>query len=223
MEAADSSSQLARLADLLANAPHNLVACGDRPHTRTLHVDEAVAVGAALSPPGGARWMDLGTGGGLPGLALAVMHPQVQWTLVDSVAKKITAVRGFVADLGLANVEVVQGRAEDLARRAEHRGRYDGVIARAVARLPVLLELARGFLGPGAILAAVKGPRAQAEVHEAEAARRELGYEAARMVPVAAQRPTVLLLMTTTGAPPAGYPRADGVPSQRPLVAGRVR
>lgn len=222
MTAADPLRQLARFADLLAVAPHNLVARGDRPNTRALHIDEAVAVGDILSPVPGTSWMDLGTGGGLPGVALAVTHPLVHWTLVDSVAKKIGAVRGFVADLGLTNVSVVQGRAEDLARLAEHRGRYDGLVARAVARLPVLLELARGFLRPGAVLAAIKGPSAQLEVDEAQPARRALGYETPRLVPITSQRPTLLVLMTAAGPPPARFPRPDGVPSQRPLVAGRV-
>lgn len=222
MEPADPESQLARLAELLATSPHNLVANGDRPQTRTLHVDEAVAVGAALRPVPGAHWLDLGTGGGLPGLALAAVHPHVRWTLVDSVAKKVGVVRAFAAELGLSNVEVVHGRAEDLARQAEHRGVYDGVVARALARLPVLLELARGFLGPGAVVAAVKGPRAQEEVIEAETARRALGYGEARLVSIASVRPTVLVLLAAVGPPPARYPRPDGIPSQRPLAAGRA-
>jgi len=222
MAPADPLTQLARLADLLAAARHNLVAGGDRASVRVLHVDEALAVGAALDLVPGAHWMDLGTGGGLPGLALAVAHPLVRWTLLDSVAKKTAVVREFVVELGLANVEVVHGRAEVLGRRPEHRGRYDGVVARAVARLPILLELARGFLRPGGVLAAVKGPRAQAEIEESETARRALGYEPARVVSVAAQRPTLLVLLAAAGQPPAGYPRPDGVPAQHPLVAGRT-
>lgn len=210
------TEQLDHLALLLAASPHNLVARGDRERVRELHVDEGVAVGRLLPLAG--RWLDLGTGGGLPGLALAVAAPEVEWTLLDSVGKKVDAVRGFAAELGLTGVVAVTARAEDLAHDTGHRARYDGVVSRATASLPVLMELARGFLLDGGILAAVKGPRVGQELPATARARHVLRYsEIHRQDVVAVARPTVLVTMRAQGRPPRGYPRASGVARRAPI------
>lgn len=180
------------------------------------HVLESLRVANQLTPRG--RWMDLGTGGGLPGLVMAWRYPDVAWTLVDATAKKVGAVRDFADELGLANVTAVQGRAEALAWASDHRARYAGVVARAVAPLPTLVELARGFLAPNGLLVAVKGP---AWRDEAEAARGAIGvlqYQELSPEPVfGAERESWLVTMQAKGPPPSGYPRRDGVPKSDPL------
>ena len=125
--------QLVRLAALIASSPHNLVARGDRPRILETHIDECVRLAKVLPLQPDSSWMDLGTGGGLPGLVLAVLRPDVRWTLVDSVGKKVAAVRAFASDLALSNVTAVRARAEALAHDADHRAAYDGVTSRAVA------------------------------------------------------------------------------------------
>lgn len=211
------SADLGRLAWLIANSPHNLVSRGERPVIAS-HIDESVAVGRVLPLVAGARWVDLGTGGGLPGLALAASHPHVEWTLLDAVGKKAAAVRAFAGELGLDNVTVVHGRAEALAREPEHRGAYDGVVSRAVAELRVLVELGRGFLSPGGVLAAVKGPRWRAELRDAAEALRVLRLEtlAAQDVPNTVRATTVVMLRAL-GPPPTPYPRPPGIPRAKPL------
>lgn len=210
--------QLTRLAQLIAESPHNLVSRGDRPRVATAHVPEAVAIADLLGAQDGARWMDLGTGGGLPGLALAVVRPDVRWTLLDATAKKARAVAEFAEQLGLENVAVACARAEDAGRDPAHRGRYDGVVARAVAPLQVLTELARGFVGHGGLLAAVKGPAWETELADAAHAMRVLGWELVDTPRVtSAVRPTWLVRMTATGEPPKGFPRTTGVPRSAPL------
>ncbi len=173
---------LQRLAGLLADSPHNLVSNAERSQVLERHVLESASVADALVPTG--RWMDLGTGGGLPGLVLAARHPDVAWTLVDATAKKIAAVRSFAAELGLTNVTPMQGRAETLARDPEHRGQYDGVVARAVAPLVTLTELARGFLAQDGLLVAIKGPAWQEELDAAARALTLLRLEHVHSVPV---------------------------------------
>ena len=164
------------------------------------------------------RWMDLGTGGGLPGLVLAWRHPDVAWTLLDATAKKVVAVRAFAEELGLTNVTVVQGRAEALAWEPEHRGRYAGVVARAVAPLPTLVELARGFLAPAGSLVAVKGRAWREEAHAARGALQALRYGPVSTEPLlGAERESWLVTMQAHGPPPSGYPRRDGVPKSDPL------
>ena len=110
------------------------------------------------------RCLDLGSGGGVPGLVLALARPDRRWVLVDSVRKKADALRGFVASLGIANVEVVAERAEILGRDPSHRERHDVVTARACAALPVLAEYALPLLALGGTLVAWKGPIADDEL-----------------------------------------------------------
>lgn len=162
--------------------------------------------------------MDLGTGGGLPGLVLAWRFPAVAWTLVDATAKKAEAVRQFAEALGLSNVNVVQARAEPLAWDADHRGRYHGVVARAVAPLQTLTELARGFLAPGGHLVAIKGPAWERELRDAHAALESLRYRNVHSDLMAGEeRETWVVTMQAHGRPPPEFPRRDGIPKQNPL------
>ncbi len=214
----DQLDALDRLAQLIADSPHNLVSRNERERVRTVHVEEARRVGRALAPEPGARWLDLGTGGGLPGLVLAVCYPDTRWALLDSTAKKVEAVRAFATALGLNNVEPLWGRAEELAWDSEHRGRYDGVISRAVASMPTLLELGRGFLRDGGLMAAIKGPRVEEELKNAHSARLSLSLGPFHRQDVSGEeRPSVLVTMLAQGPPPRRYPRRTGIPATTPL------
>lgn len=203
----------ARLAELIASSPHGLVAAGERDELMTRHVPEARALARWLGQPTG-RWMDLGTGGGLPGLVLADEGPGAEWVLVDARRKKAAEVERFAEVLGV-RCRVVAGRAEELAWQPEWRGVFAGVVARAVAPLSVLMELARGFLMPGGRLVAVKGRRAWEEVEAAEGALEPLGLSMGRVEPLDAGE-TMVVEVYAVGAPPQGVPRRAGVPERRP-------
>ncbi len=99
------------MADLLARSPLNLVSVRDRARLRELHLTEALAVGRALQPGVGETWLDLGTGGGLPGLVLAIAYPATHWVLIDATTKKVAAVAEIASRLGLPNVTTRSGRA----------------------------------------------------------------------------------------------------------------
>jgi 16S rRNA (guanine527-N7)-methyltransferase len=215
--------RLDRLAALIGTSPHNLVSRAERAHVRSRHVEEAVLVAAVLPLESGQRWLDLGTGGGLPGLVLAILHPEVTFTLLDSVAKKTRAVAEFAATLDLGNVTVVTGRAERVAHDPAHRGRYQGVTSRALADLVVAAELSRGFVDTGGVVAAVKGPRWSEELERARAGltRLRLRYEQSAEVGGAA-RPTWLVTMRATGPCPREIPRRDGIPRAQPLGDART-
>lgn len=207
---------LQRLAQLIADSPHNLVSAGERPQVFERHILECVALADAVVPKG--RWMDLGTGGGLPGLVLAIRHPAVAWTLVDATAKKVDAVRAFAAELGLTNVEAVQARAESLAHEPSHRGAFDGVVTRALAALPTLVELCRGFVGPNGRILAVKGPNWRTELDAAAPALAVLRLHVVSTDRLdAPARDSWVVTMRADGAPPTGYPRRDGVPKADPI------
>jgi 16S rRNA (guanine527-N7)-methyltransferase len=215
--------QLTTYSDLLATAAHNLVSARDRDLIQERHVAESLACGSVLDAQGllldGARVLDLGAGGGLPGIPLRVAWPTIQLTLLESVGKKCRFLEEAVRQLHLEGVSVQEGRAEDLARNPDHRGQYDLVVARAVAPLPVLIEYSLAFLRLGGLLAAVKGSSVTSEVHASAAALQKLGgrlYDAPAFQPLQGPSQTVVLIVKVAETPER-YPRRVGVPSKRPL------
>lgn len=195
------------LGRLIAESSVNLVSRRDRSDVRRIHVDECLLLAERLHPRPGERWMDLGTGGGLPGLVLAAAFPRTQWTLVDARAKKVDRVRQFAESLALANVQAVHGRAEDLATAADHVGAYGGVISRATGSLQQTAILARAFVTTGAVLA-VRGPRATDDVAESGRLLADLGLLVDAVEQIDGTiRPTWLVRLRGQGPVPADFPR----------------
>jgi 16S rRNA (guanine527-N7)-methyltransferase len=217
-ETVTATDQLSALAELIATAPLNLVSKRDRARVGELHVPESVAVTAALNIPPGRRVLDLGSGGGLPGLVLAVLRPDVTVVCLDARAKKMRFVVDTAGQLGLENVSVLAERAEMSARNPQQRERFDVVISRALASAAVVAELGRGFLRPGGWLHVVKSERYEDEVPTLRRVRGRLGYGRPRVIDVPdAPRPTWLVQLRAAGACPRWVPRKDGVPQQDPL------
>ena len=132
------------------NRKVNLTAVRDRDAMVTVHILDSLAARPLLH---GTTVLDIGTGAGFPGLPLAIVEPDRRFVLLDSINKKIQFVQHAAAVLGLTNVEAVKARAEDYAPGY----RFDTVIARAVASLPQLLELAGHHVGEGGVFIALKG------------------------------------------------------------------
>jgi len=134
--------QLGRLASsvLAWNTRLNLISRKDSAHIEEHHLLHALTLTRVLRPLAGARFADLGTGGGFPGLVLATCYPQCRFTLVDSVGKKIAAVGDIARELGLRNVVARAQRAETLSEK------FDYVTGRAVTALPTFLSWARPLL-----------------------------------------------------------------------------
>lgn len=219
----EAQDQLRKLAGLISGSIHNLVSRGDREDVYGIHVRECVGYLPALELAPEQRWIDLGTGGGLPGLALAILAPDVSWTLVDSVRKKTDAVQAFAEELGLNNVVVINGRAEELAHDPALREQFDGAISRAVAPLPTLVEVLVGFVKPRGRVVAAKGPRWPDELDASRGAMELLGLSEERVVPIAeAARRTWLVMMRREGLLPRQYPRRAGLPKAHPLGGARA-
>ncbi len=141
----DRLEKLGRLAALARawNDCVNLVSRKDIGHLEEHHLLHSLAIARVLRPAPGALIADLGTGGGFPGLPLAVLYPECRFTLVDSIIKKGRVVEEIATVLGLSNVSVVTARAETI------RERFDFVLGRAVAALPQFLAWAAPLLRPG--------------------------------------------------------------------------
>ncbi len=118
---------------------------------------------------------DVGTGAGFPAIPLKIFKPQLKLCLIDSLAKRTEFLKRVVAELELANVEIIHGRAEELARQKIFREKFDVVTSRAVARLNVLAEYCLPFVKVGKTFVALKGKNFREELDEARAAIKILG------------------------------------------------
>ena len=185
-----------------------------------------VAPGLANLPPG-SRVVDVGCGAGFPGIPLAILFPNLHFTLVDATAKKVAFVSHACQQLALVNVEPVCGRAEQLASGSESRGHcgplrehFDLVTARAVAPLPLLLELTVPFARApsatqqGGRLLLVKGEKADTELSQATRAMQHLSvaHLDTRLTPSSR-----LLLFQKLRPTAPRFPRPNGAPKRNPL------
>ncbi|MCA1569111.1 MAG: 16S rRNA (guanine(527)-N(7))-methyltransferase RsmG [Chloroflexi bacterium] len=203
---------------LEANARTNLTRIVEPDAVARLHLLDALSGVPLLDMLAPRRALDLGSGGGVPGIVLALARPDVSWTLVDSVRKKADVLRGFVELLELATVAVVAERAEIMGRDPDHREHYDLVTARACAALPVLAEYALPLVRVGGAVLAWKGAVTDEELRAGQAAAVTLGGELeVRGTGIATLGDHRFVLMRKGAATPNRYPRRPGEPAKRPL------
>jgi len=129
------------------------------------------------TPPVGARLLDIGTGGGLPGIPLKIARPDLHLTLLDSHGKTVAFLKAIWEQLGLADGMVMQARAEEWAHAAEAREQFDRVVARAVAKMPILAELMLPYVKVGGVALALKSAAERHEIDQARPAITMLGGE----------------------------------------------
>lgn len=164
------------------------------------------------------RILDLGTGGGFPGLPLAITCPDKEFFLLDSVAKKLKVVAAAVNEFGLENVDVLNMRAEDLAQWPAYRETFDLVVSRAVSNMTTLSEYCLPFVKTGGYFIAYKTEEARDEISRAEKAISILGGKMERIVPGGIEGSGhifVVVKKVKTTAPK--YPRKSGLPLKKPL------
>lgn len=184
------------------------------------HVGHAAGFACAL--PRGADVVDLGSGGGVPGLALAVGRPDLTLTLLDAARRRVRFLEWAVDRLGVGDrVVVVWGRAEELGRRAEHRERHDAVVARSFGPPPVTAECARPLLRRGGVLVVSEPPDAAAGAGgpvSPEDRWPERGLEAVGFSsgPSYAHADAGFRVLVADRPCPAEIPRRPGVPQRRP-------
>jgi 16S rRNA (guanine527-N7)-methyltransferase len=212
---------------LAANRTLNLTRVTEPTAVARLHLLDAIAALPLIDelPDDGRAALDLGSGGGVPGIPLALARPDRRWVLVDSVRKKADALRAFVASLGIANVEVIAERAEVVGRNRVHREAYGAVTARACAALPVLVEYALPLLAAGGTLIAWKGAVADDELLAGRSAAAACGGGAPSLHPsgFAELGDHRFVLIAKESSTPERYPRRPGEPARRPLGSGIPR
>jgi 16S rRNA (guanine527-N7)-methyltransferase len=217
---------------LHANETTNLTAITDPAQAWDRHILDALAlvpVIASVSPQPAAAGAetthlsvaDVGSGGGVPAIPLAIVMPDVRFTLVEATGKKAAFLERTIATLGLTNARVLNARAEAIGQdHRSHREKYDVAMARALGHLAIVAELCAPLVRQHGVVIAVKGAKAAQEVEEAGPA---LGMVGLRHVETLDTPTGRLVVMEKTIRTPRLYPRRDGEPSRVPLGIKRAR
>ena len=162
--------------------------------------------------------LDVGTGAGFPGMVLAILKPEWEVVLLDSLNKRVDFLNLVTDELGLNNVTAIHGRAEDLAREVEYREGFDLVVSRAVAELRLLLELCVPFVKPDGRFFSYKGPKHEEELTESSNALSELNCKFVQKFHFdILGKERYLLEFSRGGELSERYPRRAGIPAKRPL------
>jgi 16S rRNA (guanine527-N7)-methyltransferase len=210
---------------LATNERMNLTAITDPEQVQALHFLDALTLIAPIR-----EWatraerpspilLDVGSGAGLPGLALKIALPELRVTLLDATGKRIRFLQETIAALDLEGIGAVQGRAEELGRDPDWREQYDLVTARALARLPTLLEWCLPFARIGGLVLSPKAGDLTAELVEGERAAAILGGQVRAPLPITLPElpgRTIVPIEKVQYTPPR-YPRGGGQPSREPL------
>jgi 16S rRNA (guanine527-N7)-methyltransferase len=171
------------------------------------------------------RVIDVGSGAGIPGLPIKILFPDIKLTLLDATAKKAAFLDHLSRKLGLDNVEIMVGRAENIAHQAGYRESFDMVLARGVAPLVTLAELTLPFGCPGSSFIAQKKGDIDPEIAEANWAISLLGGELREIKRISLEEFTddrKLVVVSKVSPTPKAYPRRPGIPRKRPLLAKAI-
>ena len=202
----------------------NLTAITDYEEVQIKHFLDALTVTLAWRPPVGGtelHLIDVGTGAGLPGIPLKIVFPALRLALLDATTKKAAFLRHLVSKLELDNVDIIVGRAEEVAHQTQCRERFDLVLSRAVAPLPALVELTLPFCAIGGRFIAQKKGDIAVELSQAGGAIKLLGGEVREIKRIDLEEfddKRQLIVIDKISPTPRQYPRRPGVPMKRPLL-----
>jgi len=164
--------------------------------------------------------VDVGAGAGLPGIPVKIVRPQINLSLLDSVAKKVDFIQEAIKKLDLANTGAVHGRAEDLAHQKNWRGKFDYALSRALAPLSVVIECCLAFVKTGGFLIVFKGPAAVMEIENCRSALNIMGgvlREVKELTLPFVGHERRLIVIEKVCPTISQYPRRPGIPRKKPL------
>ena len=215
-------AQFQRLSDLLRtwNQRMNLTSITDPADIDIKHYLDSLSLVTVVPSFDGLCLIDVGAGAGFPGLALAIVFPGLKVTLLDSTGKKLRFIDHVAVELGLKNVRTLHARAEDAGRDRRHRASYDIVTARAVARMPALMEYTLPLAKPKGQVIAMAGSTAYEDVNGAAKAIDVLGGELFTIEEInlpTIEKPRFLVVIDKVKRTPRQYPRQAGIPTRDPI------
>jgi 16S rRNA (guanine527-N7)-methyltransferase len=204
------------------NKKFNLTRITDYEEVQVKHFLDSLTILMAIKLSEGLRVIDIGTGAGLPGIPLKIVFSGINLTLLEATAKKATFLEHLVSGLGLDRVAIAIGRAEDIGRDNRYRERFDLALSRAVAPLPVLVELALPFCSVGGVCIAQKKGDIGKEMAQARQAIEIMGgnLREVKLVALAELNDERCLVIIDKIRPtPPEYPRRPGRPTKRPILS----
>ena len=205
---------------LIDNAKFNLTAITDEAEIFHKHILDSVLCAAVPDTVEDGSLLDVGSGAGFPSLPIAAARPDLRVTAMDATAKKCMHMNDTALAADISNFVAMSGRAEDFSRTKMYRESFDFVTARAVARLPILLELCLPFVKVGGCFIAMKGKSAPEELEDSRKCLQKLGgkMENSRKYFVPGdENPRYLLTIRKISPTPAAYPRQYAQIAKKPL------
>ena len=215
--------QFDRYQELLVewNQKMNLTALTEPKDVAIKHMIDSVSVYDEKWFSEGMSVIDVGTGAGFPGLPLKILCPSLKVTLLDSLNKRVKFLETVVSELGLSDIVCVHARAEEAARQKQYREKFDAVVSRAVARLPILAEYDLPFVRVGGFFAAMKGAKYEEEAEEAKKAVKLLGGGEPVLreikLPELEDKRGIIYIRKEKKTPSV-YPRKAGTPEKNPIL-----
>ncbi len=218
----DMAGQFQRYMDLILewNEKVNLTTITDKDEFIMKHYIDSIAICRFPQFKNADSVLDVGTGAGFPGIPLAILNPDKEFVLLDSLNKRIKIISDLAGKIGLENVRFLHGRAEEFAHKKEYRECFDLCVSRAVANLAVLSEYCLPFVRVGGWFAAYKSAAAEEEITEGSKALKLLGGELkenCRLDIMDFDLDHRILMIKKIRNTISKYPRKAGTPAKEPL------
>lgn len=218
----DQLNKFAKYKDMLKewNEKINITAITDDEEIDIKHFLDSLTPICTTLFEGNKKIIDIGTGGGFPGLPLKIANDNLNVTLMDSLNKRIIFLNEVIKELGLKDIIATHGRAEEMAITPLHREQYDICVSRAVASLNTLAEYCIPFVKVGGYFISMKGPEVGHELKEAEKAIDLLGGKIVRTEIIEIPHSDIkhsLIIIEKIQKTPTKYPRGGGRPKKNPL------
>lgn len=202
------------------NKKIDITAINDDKDIYNKHFLDSLALFRILEKPLNSSIVDIGSGGGFPGVPMKIWDSSIKLTMLDSLNKRIDFLKTVIKDLGLKNTTAIHGRAEDVFNESTMRETFDYAVSRAVAPLPTLLEYCLPSVKIGGSFIAMKGPDCNEEIENSRNALRILGGKIEKIDTfywTEEKFLRTLIIVKKIDKCPTAYPRGKAKPRKRPL------